>query len=200
MSRRALREKEWRRWCRYFAGALLAACCASSARASDVPVENQATILVRALAYDGDLLVRAGADFSVGVLYDASIPGAAASAVKTYAAFQRLAGVTVQGLAVSVILLPYEGPAQLREQIRGRGIDTIYLQQELDAQLDDILSTTKQEDVISMASQKSQIERGASIGAFLVNDSIQLRINLAASKAEGARFKAALLKIAHVVK
>ena len=104
-----------------------AAAPATAAPADEVPPARQVLILTRALAYDGNLKARAGADLLIAVL---GKPGNAASdelAGTMGKAFRALGNVKVQGLAVRAMQLAYKDAAGLAAAIEAQGIDALYV-------------------------------------------------------------------------
>ena len=166
----------------------------------EVPPARQVLILTRALAYDGNLKTRAGADLLIAVL---GKPGHAASeelAGTMAKAFRGLGNVKVQGLAVRAAQLPYTNAAALTAAIESQGVDALYVCPSLDADLPAIIEATRRLKVVTMASRESYVARGLSLGVFTVEGKPTIVVNLNASKAEGAAFGSDLLRLAKVIR
>ena len=182
--------------------ALLSALVASAAAAPtvEVPPPRQVLILTRALAYDGNLKARAGADLLIAVV---GKPGNAASdelASTMGKAFRALGNVKVQGLAVRAMQLAYKDAAGLTAAIEAQGIDALYVCPGLDAELMGIFEATRKLKVITMASRQDYVQRGLSLGVFAIDGKPTILVNLAASKSEGAAFGSDLLRLAKVIR
>jgi hypothetical protein len=182
--------------------ALLSALVASAtaAPADEVPPPRQVLILTRALAYDGNLKARAGAELVIAVV---GKPGNVASdelASTMGKAFRALGNVKVQGLAVRATQLAYKDAAGLTAAIEAQGIDVLYVCPGLDAELMGIFEATRKLKVITMASRQEYVQRGLSLGVFSIDGKPTILVNLAASKSEGAAFGSDLLRLAKVIR
>ena len=172
----------------------------AAAPADEVPAARQVLILTRALAYDGNLKNRAGADLLIAVL---GKPGNAASdelASTMGKAFRALGNVKVQGLAVRATQLSYKDAAGLAAAIESQGIDALYVCPGLDAELMGIFEATRRLKVVTMASRQDYVQRGLSLGVFAIDGKPTIVVNLAASKQEGAAFGSDLLRLAKVIR
>jgi YfiR/HmsC-like len=181
---------------------LLSALMASAraAPAEEVPPPRQVLILTRALAYDGNLKARAGADLLIAVV---GKPGNAASdelAGTMAKAFRGLGNVKVQALAVRATQLAYKDAAGLAAAIEAQGIDALYVCPGLEAELMGIFEATRKLKVITLASRQEYVRRGLSLGVFVIDGKPTILVNLAASKAEGAAFGSDLLRLAKVIR
>jgi YfiR/HmsC-like len=173
---------------------------APAAPADEVAPARQVLILTRALAYDGNLKRRAGADLLVAVL---GKPGNVPSdelASTMGKAFRGLGNVKVQGLAVRATQIAYKDAASLVAVIEREGIDALYVAPGLDAELMGIVEATRRLKVVSMASRQDYVQRGLSLGVFAIEGKPTIVVNLAASKAEGAAFGSDLLRLAKVIR
>ena len=173
---------------------------APAAPADEVSPARQVLILTRALAYDGNLKTRAGADLLVAVL---GKPGNAPSdelASTMGKAFRGLGNVKVQGLAVRATQIAYKDAASLAAVIKSEGIDALYVAPGLDVELMGIVEATRRLKVVSMASRQDYVQRGLSLGVFAIDGKPTIVVNLAASKAEGAAFGSDLLRLAKVIR
>jgi hypothetical protein len=173
---------------------------APAAPGDEVAPARQVLILTRALAYDGNLKTRAGADLLVAVL---GKPGNVPSdelASTMGKAFRGLGNVKVQGLAVRATQIAYKDAASLADMIKREGIDALYVAPGLDAELMGIVEATRRLKVVSMASRQDYVQRGLSLGVFAIDGKPTIVVNLAASKAEGAAFGSDLLRLAKVIR
>jgi hypothetical protein len=171
-----------------------------SVLAAEVASDRQVLILVRALAYDGNLKARAGEELVIGVL---AKPGHAASeqvAEGIHRAFHGLGAVKVQGLPIKAVKLTYTNATALAAAIRSESLDAVYVCPGLDGELGAITGVTRGQRVLSMASAEELIAKGAAVGVFMVDGKPTIFVNLPASRLEGADFGSDLLRLAKVVK
>jgi hypothetical protein len=170
---------------------------ARPARAEPLTPEREALILTRALAYDGRLKARAGAQLVVGVIDSASRASSAASAGMARA-FRSLSKVKVQGMPLNTETLVYSTPQALGAVLQSRGIDVLYVCPGLEAELAAIIQVARQRQVLTVASRPEFVSRGLSLGVFPIEERPTILVNLPASRAEGAEFSSDLLRLAKV--
>jgi hypothetical protein len=173
---------------------------AAPAPPAGVPVERQVLILTRALAYDENLTERAGDEFVVAVLSRAASAGADPLAAAATKAFKNLGGVKIHGLPVRAIHLSYSSASTLAAAVDGEGVDALYLCPGVDGDLTAILEVSRRKKVITMASKEEQVNKGASLGVFNVDNKPTIFVNLTGSRAEGAAFTSDLLRLAKVIR
>jgi hypothetical protein len=178
--------------------ALLALASLAASSPGGVPVERQALILTRALAYDENLSRRAGDEITVAVLSAKGSTDPNADAATK--AFRSLGAVKVQGLPVRAIQIPYTNASTLAATIDGEGIDALYLSAPFDGELAALLEITRRKKVISMGSKEEQVNKGAALGVFSVEGKPTIFVNLPSSKSEGAAFSSDLLRLAKVIR
>ena len=170
-------------------------------RAQDsVPASRQVVILMRALAYDGNLKSRAGNAVNIAILDKKGNAASENMASAMTLAFRALETSQVSGLPIVVSRLDYVGEKALRKAIADTGIDFMYVCDGLDTPLDDIERITRQMKVLSAGSKQEQVEKGLSIGVFPIETKSTIVLNLSASQQEGVSFAADLLRMAKVVR
>ncbi len=170
------------------------------AAAAVVAPDRQVLVLVRALAYDGNLKARAGGEVTVGVLARGGHGDSEQMAEAISRALHALGATKVQGLPIRTIKLGYSTPAALAAAVRAEGVDALYVCPGLEADLPGILEVTRAAKVLSMAGSQEQLARGASVGVFPQEGKPTVFVNLPASRAEGAEFSSDLLRFAKVIK
>jgi len=182
-------------------GLLVLVNSARPVRADDsVPVARQVVILMRVLAYDGNLKSRAGDTVNIAILRKKGHAASESMANVMAQAFGALAVTQVSGLPIVVSRLNFTGEDALRKAITGAGIDFVYVCDGLDADLDAIERVTRQLKVMSVGSKQSQVEKGLTIGVFQMEDKCTILLNLSASRLEGISFAADLLRLAKVIR
>ena len=182
-------------------GLLVLVNSARPVRADDsVPVARQVVILMRALAYDGNLKSRAGDTVNIAILRKKGHAASESMANVMAQAFGALAVTQVSGLPIVVSRLNFTGEDALRKAITGAGIDFVYVCDGLDADLDAIERVTRQLKVMSVGSKQAQVEKGLTIGVFQMEDKCTILLNLSASRLEGISFAADLLRLAKVIR
>jgi hypothetical protein len=174
---------------------------AGQARADDsVPISRQVVILMRALAYDGNLKRRAGDTINIAILRKKGHAASESMADVMAKGFVALGLTQVSGLPIVVSRLSFTGEEALKKAIAAAGIDVLYVCDGLDADLEAIERVTRQLKVMSVGSKQAQVEKGLSIGVFQVDNKCTILLNLSASRQEGISFAADLLRLAKVIR
>ena len=166
----------------------------------EVPPSRQAVIVMRALAYDGNLRVRAGDTIDIVVLYKTGHGRSEQMAATMAKAFGVLASTQVAGLPIAVSRLAYGGAEALGKSIGGAGIDMIYVCDGLDAEVGAIAEVTRRTKTLTVGSRREQVLQGLTLGVFQVDAKTTILLNLQSSRQEGAAFAADLLRLAAVIR
>ena len=165
-----------------------------------VPPSRQVVILMRALAYDGNLKSRAGDTVNIAILHKRGNAASEAMANSMTKAFSALESTQVSGLPIVVSRLTYTGEEALKKSITGAGIDFVYVCDGLEGDLEAIERSTRQMKVLSVGSLQQHVEKGLSIGVFQIEAKCTILLNLPASRLEGVSFAADLLRLAKVIR
>ena len=165
-----------------------------------VPAARQVAILMRALAYDGNLKSRAGETVNIAILHKKGNAASENTANSMAKAFGALESTQVSGLPIVVSSLLYTGEDTLKKAITGAGIDLIYVCDGLENDLEAIERITRPMRVLSVGSKPEQVEKGLSVGVFQIEGKCTILLNLPASRQEGVSFAADLLRLAKVIR
>lgn len=165
-----------------------------------IPPSRQVVILMRALAYDGNLKARSGGTVNIAILHKKGHAASEAMANAMTKAFGALEATQVSGLPIVVSRLNYTGEDALKKAIVGAGIDFVYVCDGLDGDVESIARVTRQWRVMSVGSKQSQVEKGLSIGVFQIDEKCTILLNLTASRQEGISFAADLLRLSKVIR
>lgn len=158
---------------------------------------TDATILVRALAYDRAIDRNGTGDLVVAVLFDPGSKSSARAAPNVLRAFK---GAAVHGIGrrgLKLVQVDVSG-AGLAQALRDAGAAAAYVTPGLDGRLDGILAAATAARVTTLAGSASYARRGVSIGLDGTGGRPQLYVNLAGSRAAGADLTSSLLKLATV--
>jgi hypothetical protein len=166
----------------------------------EVPPSRQAVIVLRSLAYDGNLKSRARGTIDIGVLYKKGHIRSEQSAVTMTKAFGAIASTQVAGLPIAVSRIAFAGADSLGKSIAGASVDLLYVCDGLDAELDAITQVTRRMKVLSVGRERQQVHQGLSLGVFQVDGRTMIVLNLQASRQEGVAFAADLLRLAAVIR
>jgi YfiR/HmsC-like len=165
-----------------------------------LPASRQVLILMRALAYDGNLKARAGGTINIAILQRKGNAASETMARSIGKAFGALESTQVSGLPIVISRMNYTGEEALKRAIAGAGIDLVYVCEGLDADIDAIGRITRQMKVLSVGGKQELVEKGLSIGVFQIESKCTILLNLPASRQEGVSFAADLLRLAKVIR
>ena len=171
-----------------------------SSSGGDLPPGKQAVFLARVIAYDGNLVARAGPTVNIAILAKKGDKESELMSEAILKAFSPLESATLLGLSVKVVRVYFAGREALERAVRDGGIDTFYVCSGLDASLPEIKSVSRQRKVLTVASQEGHLKLGLSLGVFEVGGKNTIMVNLDASREEGASFGPELLRLATVVR
>src|SRR6266540_5686324 len=113
-------------------------------RAADVPPSRQVVIVLRALAYDGNLKSRAGNTVNIAIMHKKGNSASEQMAAAVTQAFISRQSTLVTGLPIAISSFPYVTADRLQESIAGSGIDLLYVCDGLESDLDAIKEVTHQ--------------------------------------------------------
>jgi hypothetical protein len=176
---------------------------AGRARAEQLPPKNQALLLLRILAYDGNLGKRAEEKLvTVLVVYRKDSAESERSARGIYAELQELEETTsVGGRRMKAMLVPYVPKTFDADTSKGKvgKVAGLYLASGLDDSLDAIAKITRPRSMLSFTGIEAY---SSTVGIVLTvrDGKSAILVNLPVTREEGAHLDAALLKVAKVVK
>ena len=169
-------------------------------KAGDVPPSRQAVIVLRALAYDGNLKNRAGPIVNIAIMHKKGNSASEQMGVAVTQAFISRQSTLVTGLPIAISRLAYKTPDELKDAIVGSGIDVLYVCDGLEGDLDAIKDITRQTKVLSVGANREQIEKGLSLGVVEMDGKVTILVNLQGSRLEGVSFTSDLLRLASVIR
>jgi len=182
----------------WLAGAALAP---GRARGSDLLPRNQALLLLRILAYDRNLKVRAGPAVTVVVLYRAGDRVSEERRTALLNAFEEVSrDVVVAGLPVKVEAVPFRDGADLEARLEAARASLIYVDPALIRAVPEIAQAAARRSVLSADGSRGLVEAGLAIGVVAQEGKAGLLVNLKAARQGGADLDAALLGVSEIVR
>jgi hypothetical protein len=166
----------------------------------ELPPSRQVVIIMRALAYDGNLKTRAGRAIDIAVLYKKGLSRSEQMAATMAKAFGALSTTQVAGLPITVSRLGYGGGEALGKSIDAGNIDLVYVCDGLEGDLPAIAEVTRRAHALTVGSRQDHVHGGLSLGVFQTEEKVIILLNLQASRQEGAAFAADLLRLASVIR
>jgi hypothetical protein len=165
-----------------------------------VPIEKQIAVLVRAMAFDRALKSRAEARVDVVILSASGDRRSGEMARAAHAAFDALAGVSVQGLPLATSSIAVGDEAGLVEALKGRNVDVVYACVGLDDLLVPLRREAAARGVLTMGSSAAYVDAGLSLGLDTSGARPTLVVNLVQARSERVDFASEMLKLARVIR
>jgi hypothetical protein len=160
--------------------------------------DDEAKILLRAISFDRALATRAGRDVVITIVYDGRVNGDAQERDARVLSFRKLAGRTIAGLPIKIDSSDCSPPKPMSESLQGT--DIVYLTRGAKDCVRAVTAATRKLRIASLASTRSLIEQGITLGVTIEGTRPKLLVNLAASKAEGVDLSSQVLQLAEVIK
>jgi hypothetical protein len=169
-------------------------------KAADIPASRQVVIVLRALAYDGNLKSRAGSTVNIAILHKKGNSASEQMATAVTQAFISRQSTLVTGLPIAISRLAYGTAERLKDSIVGSGIDLLYVCDGLENDLDAIKEVTRQTKVLSVGANREQVEKGLSLGVVEMDGKVSILVNLQGSRLEGVSFSSDFLRLTSVIR
>lgn len=174
---------------------------AAAPHAPDVPVQRQALLLLRVMAYDRNLLQRSQSAVKVVVLFRPGDRGSVDRSATLVGAFEELSrAAVVGGLHVEVEGVPYRDGADLEARLAAIRPSLAYVDPGLAQAVPDITQASRRLRILTADGSRALVEAGIAIGLVANPGRAGLVVNLRAARQEGVDFDSALLAISEVLK
>ena len=168
--------------------------------APTVPAPLQMTLLLRALAFERNLVERSGEQLTIGVVYVAGDPVSERARDEIVETLREAATKTVKKLPIRSVVLRYTSAADLEQAVKADRVGVLYLTPGNSAHLDALLKVTQAQRVITVTGVPDYVKRGVALGVGRnKQDKNELIINLRAARSEGSEFDSRLLRVAIVL-
>jgi hypothetical protein len=161
--------------------------------------ERQVKTLARALAYDENLLSRAGRAVVLAVLYKVGNAASEREAAESSALFAKLESYNVLGLPFHSVKLPFTSAEALDAAVGAQGLVALYVCPGMEGEMASIKRISRRRKATTIASREEQVTAGLALGVFLIDRKLTVIVNLPVSQEEGARFGSDLLRLAKVI-
>ena len=162
---------------------------------SQLPVDLETMILLRALPYDRNLKARAESGIHIAVVTDNDDQ----TGIEIASAFRKAGKGGVGGLTVEVSVVAWESTTQLMDLIDEIGFNLLYIHPSVETALSSIQQVARSKKIPSVGGTKEIVEKGASFGVYVVGNVPKLVVNINTARLEGLDFSSELLGISTVV-
>ena len=162
----------------------------------EVPADQLAKILLKAVSYDRNLKKRSGDGIHIGVVHKAAAQKAAVQATALAAA----GSDGVKGLSVKATPVEFSSVKNMLEQLESLGLNILFVDPSASSAISSIQQVTRGKKVLSLGGNRKLVEQGFSLGAFMKNGAPRLVVNEKAAKVEGLDLEPAIRLISTFVK
>lgn len=165
-----------------------------------LPLEEQVSIFLKALAYDRNLEAKARGDILIGILFvreDAESEETARSIAKLIAASPMQA---IGDLPVFYRMIGYEDSEALSGVIEEEWIDVLYLAPGVGGILDSVLAITEESHVLTVTGVAGYVIQGVSLGVGELDGESEIIVNLDSATKEGSKFSGQFLSLCTVLR
>ncbi len=162
-----------------------------------VPVEVQFVLFAKILSFDRNLDSGKEAETSIGILYQQKYrPSLLAKKqfMEAVAAAGKDAGIRFRCIPIGI-----HDQTDLRDAVAKHDVDVLYIAPLRSVQVKDIISVSRERRVTTLTGVPEYVEAGLAVGIGAKAEKPRILVNVNAAKAEGADFKARLLKMAKVI-
>lgn len=181
--------------------AVLSSGVAARAAEDELPARQRVLLLLRVLAYDRNLKLRAGEAMAVAVLYRKGDARSEECQRDLLGTFEELAAsAVVAGLPIQPRALAFTGAVALEAALGAPRTAALFVCPGLEDAAQALQKAARRRQTFTAAAGRALAEAGLSLGLVQRGDRAGLVINLEAARAEGADLDSALLRIAEVLR
>ncbi len=168
---------------------------------AEIGVNQQSLLLLRVLAYDHNLKSRAGNTVTVAVVFRPGKPDSESRAKAIAGELEAIAERTkVSGLPVRVVTMAFVSLAAFEEKLASERPAVLYVTDGLAESIGTIAAAASRHSVVTATDNEALVRAGLGVGLIDRGNKPSLLINLPVTRAEGAEFDAAMLRLAEVSK
>jgi len=165
----------------------------------EVPMPQQAVLLLKILKFDHSLEARAGGTATIAILYVENNPESEAVRVELQGALEAATHTVPFPIPIKVVRLPYSA-SRIDADLAEVKPTAAYVAPGLAAQLPTLTKATRKSATLTFTSDEAAVRAGLSVGMVVRADRPALLVNLPASKAEGADLSSDLLRLSQVIR
>ncbi|MHB8878392.1 MAG: YfiR family protein [Myxococcaceae bacterium] len=176
-----------------------ALCLGSFAVAAEATAAQQATLVLRILAFDRTLAARASGVVTIAVVYKEGNPHSETALSQVAGALEKAArSSSVAGLPVRVERLAWG--TNFEGELQRQGAAAVYLCPGLDEAMGAVSRATQARRVLTFSASEDYLKAGASIALVRRETKLGVVVHLANARREGADLDSNLLRIVEVIR
>jgi hypothetical protein len=163
------------------------------------PVEREAAIVSRALAFERTLDSRVGrSSIGIAVIHKPQDAASERCGREWREGFSALANVKIQDRNVTLTSLPYNAEAVSRA--RSQGVDVFIVCSGLTQESNEISRASRAQHILTVGTLLPYVEQNMAFGVFQEQGKYHMVVNLRVAAAEGVSFSSSMLKLARVLR
>lgn len=165
----------------------------------EVPVATQYQIFAKALSFDRRLRNDGDKVLTFAVLYQSDVKSSNIVHDEMLETINNSKIKTIQGLPLKCISIDFTIERNLKEALRERDVDVLYITPMRAFDLHSLLTICKDNSILTLSGAVEYIRRGVALGIRTKRNRPEININLEEARAEGADFSSRLLKLSRII-
>ncbi|HYV49419.1 MAG TPA: YfiR family protein [Myxococcaceae bacterium] len=166
---------------------------------AEVPMAQQAVLILKILKFDRSLQARAGDIATIAILYADNDPESEAVRVELQGALEAAAHTVTFPLPIKVVHLPYSA-SKIDAELADAKPTAAYVAPGLASQVATLIKATRKSTTLTFTGDEALVRAGLAVGLVARGDRPTLLVNLPAAKAEGADLSSDLLRLSQVIR
>lgn len=166
-------------------------------RAEDqrLPAVHRVAILLKMLTYDQRLKLRCRTGIRIGVVGVSKNKDSMAVAQETFKAMEKGKGKQIEGLPLSVEMVPIQDPKDVWKAVDKKKLNILYLSPGLESMLKKISVFAQAKKILLISGEAAHLKSGAALGAVLRGEKPKILLHQKAAVAQGADFDVRMSRI-----
>jgi hypothetical protein len=168
------------------------------AGAQGVPVNLQAAIFFKALAYDYNLQAKSVNELTIVVVTDSK---SASQKSALAGGFSKISGQKLGSKTIKVTFVSVSGAGDLEPKVASEDGNIMYIAEgSSDAVLNKMIQIAGKQKIPTLCGSEALVTKGIAIGLTVEDGKPKIIINLAASQKQGMKLSSKLLRISKIIK
>jgi hypothetical protein len=173
---------------------------AARGQETTLPAPVEASLLVRILAFDREMIARSNGGLVIGIIYQEKFRTSLLERDEMLQALGQIDSVAIGDRSVSVAVVSIDIDREdVASAITSRQIDVLYVTPLRAVDIGTIAATSRDAKVPTFSGVAAYARAGLAVGLGMRREKAEIYINIAAARAEGCDYRAQLLAMATIV-
>ncbi len=164
-----------------------------------VPVEQQAPLLIKILSFDRNLRRNADKQIVFAILYQKKFRKSLDVKTNFEQAISKYSLTKIDSLPIKIVAIDISEDSDLVSIVTINRVNVIYLAPVKATNIGDITTLSRMKQITTMTGVPDYVDAGISVGVGAKGEKPQILINLNSARAEGINFNSQLLKLAKII-